>query len=101
MAPAYGAVLVVSDRSPHQGETIEISVQAPQQEDAPADAAPVSDKSFSEVVLTGTGGFEEKCRLFASKGEMRALLAIPADLAPGKYTLSFGDDKAPLTVLSG
>jgi len=75
--PAW-AKIVVSNSSPKQGETIEITWE-------PGDGGGLLDYKTSP--LTSIAFNNNKYRLFGGGLPLRCLLAIPADLAPGQYLL--------------
>jgi murein DD-endopeptidase MepM/ murein hydrolase activator NlpD len=90
--PIVGARLEFSNDHPKQGETVEVTV-------CPSDAATSQDNPLLLHLV------DHKIKLFpVDRGEehcARCLLAVPADLDPGKYSVSVGAEKSTLTVCDG
>ncbi len=90
--PAW-ATISVSNSAPKQGETIEISWQ-------PGDGKGVLDYEVSPTTSITFNG--NNCRLFpvaAHPGTYRCLIAIPANLTPGKYPLAILQEQTMLKVI--
>jgi murein DD-endopeptidase MepM/ murein hydrolase activator NlpD len=115
--------LVISDSAPRQGETLEVTVKVPGFTRDPAQNAHFSGhplqfhpegenedrgKVIPKPILVFHG---QKIKMFASQGgsdsqpagetTYRALLAVPADLDPGKYAITCGAEEKQLSVKSG
>lgn len=85
--PAQAVEIAVTNASPFQGETIELTATPGESE------APPSTVTFNK----------QTCKLFpksdASEGkQLVSLIAIPADIKPGKYQVLVGDSKIDLAV---
>ncbi|HEY9754147.1 MAG TPA: M23 family metallopeptidase [Oculatellaceae cyanobacterium] len=97
--PAHSAI-EVSSRNVRQGDTIEISL---------TDASATSDNSAGANTSAVFNGNNYKFFAVSGKPDTdgtsttkeKALLAVPADLDPGKYPLKVGDETISLTVRAG
>jgi murein DD-endopeptidase MepM/ murein hydrolase activator NlpD len=69
---------------PKQGQTLVVRVPVPDSQNVPT------------VTFNG-----KSYRLFPEGGEYRALIGVPADLAPGDYKLSVGDEAQSVHVKAG
>lgn len=89
LTPAWAAI-ELSKSMPAQGETIEINYkQTPEIKEG---------QSKSDVLLFNGQSF----KLFpVSEDIFHCLVAIPADLKPGKYLISIGEEKCTITVKDG
>ncbi len=89
LAPAWASI-ELSKSTPAQGETIEINYkQAPEIKEG---------QPKSDVLLFNGQSF----KLFpVSEDIFHCLVAMPADLKPGKYPISIGDEKCTITVKDG
>jgi murein DD-endopeptidase MepM/ murein hydrolase activator NlpD len=85
--PAWASIRL-SNPAPKQGETIE----------ATCDVGGV-DKNLDYETAPAVTFNHKTYKLFPTEsGGYHCLLAMPADLAPGKYTLTFADEQCPITV---
>jgi murein DD-endopeptidase MepM/ murein hydrolase activator NlpD len=84
---AHAADVSISDTSPRQGETLEVTVRG---------ANTLSTESG--VVFNGN---DYKLFPTSDSGTFTALLAVPADLKPGAYPLEAGGEKLVLHVKNG
>jgi len=80
------AHIMLSQDKPRQGQPVEVTVKG------------VSESKPPEVDFNGN-----HYKLFPSseEGVFQALLAIPADLDPGAYKITVGDESVPLQVVDG
>lgn len=80
---ALAAEIVVSNESPVQGQTIEVTVQG------------AASGERSQVVFNGNS-----YRLFPKAGsdDLVALIGIPADIEPGSYTVTVDKDQKKVVV---
>jgi murein DD-endopeptidase MepM/ murein hydrolase activator NlpD len=83
---AIAARISLSQDSPRQGQTVEVTVTG-------VDASSPPDVKFN--------GSDYKLFPSQEEGSYRTLVAVPADLEPGSYKLQVGDDAVPLRVLAG
>ncbi len=90
-------VVSVSDESPKQGQTIAVFLKLQEQ-------AKIDDSGGKLSLAFNRKSYEffpvplKEC---ASSQDFQLLLAIPADLAPGRYKLSCGPDSKEIKVMSG
>jgi murein DD-endopeptidase MepM/ murein hydrolase activator NlpD len=82
------AAITLSNPAPRQGETIEVTCAA-------SNVGKHLDSETSQSLTFNRNTY----RLFpAESGGFRCLIAMPADLIPGKYSIALGDEHCPITV---
>jgi len=82
------ATISVSNTTPMQGETVEATY-------APNGADKIVDHKTSQFFSFNHNTY----KLFPTEsGNFHCLIAMPADLTPGKYSITFGDEDCPITV---
>jgi murein DD-endopeptidase MepM/ murein hydrolase activator NlpD len=88
--PAQAAEIAVTNASPQQGETIELTA-TPGESEAPPSTVTFNQQTYKLFPKSGT----------ADGKQYVALLAIPADIKPGKYKVLVGDSKIDLAIRAG
>lgn len=100
-APCQAARISLSTPSPKQGQTVEVTVIPESEDDAALSGeAQESEAAEGRAAKAPLLKFnKEDYVLFPSMGSLKTLIAIPADLKPGKYEMSTGKDAIVVSVL--
>ena len=84
------AEILISDKAPCQGETIELTLNSP--------TYTFNGKTYKAFPKASTAQAESENSLVP---EYLGLLAVPADLDPAKYVIKAGDDEKSIAVRAG
>jgi murein DD-endopeptidase MepM/ murein hydrolase activator NlpD len=98
-APAWSAV-EVSNRIVRQGDTVEVSLTGDETNAADNAAASTASAAFNGNTYKFFA-VDAKAAEPSSTAQLKALLAVPADLEPGRYPLKIGSETTTLTVQAG
>ncbi len=101
------AGIIVSDQTPSQGQTIEVTIErsADAASTPPSGACPavtLNGKVYKSFPFSITATPNADTANVSTSGQVcKALLAVPADLEPGKYPLGSCDEEVVLSVEPG